>query len=762
MYLKELELHGFKSFAKKTALSFGSPIVAIVGPNGSGKSNVAEAMRFVLGEQSRDAMRAKRGEDLVWNGSKNVARLGRASVSLTFDNSHRVFDLDYPEVVLSREVHRDGTNEYSINGTRSRLRDVLELLASAHIGSSAHHVISQGETDRILVVSAKERREMIEDALGLRIYEYKISESEKKLGKTEENLKEITLLRKELAPRMQFLKKQVERVERARTLREELALAAREYFAREKSYLDHEKEAIRTGRKAPREELAEVERKVRELRERIEKGEGREDSRELLSLESRSRELRERKDVSSRKIGRIEGMIELSSSAKALEGKEERSQNDIMIPAAKVREFAGIVKGLLDDALLRVSIVDVKDTLARLKEKISGFLSSMEEKYLIRDTRYQENSHGTTLPALQKEKEEIAKEILELGREEQEVSAKIDELRKISEERALAGRDAEKELFTLLSRERDLSLALEKINQQESHISREEREWKAELGEVAILAGKEALEFEHLALGEREVGGEAEVKTEREAQKERKKKIERMKIRLEELGLGGGDDIVKEFEEVKKRDNFLTREIDDLEKSAQSLKKIIDDLHDELEKCFTDGLEKINKKFQDFFTLLFGGGTARLSLLVPQKRKIKDQDELTPNEMLELGIMPEEQERGLEISLSLPHKRLRGLQMLSGGERTLVSIALLFAVSQVNPPPFLVLDETDAALDEANSKKYADMLEDLSTTTQLMIITHNRETMSRAGIIYGITAGQDAVSKVLSIKFEDAEGMMAR
>ncbi|MCI0542463.1 AAA family ATPase, partial [bacterium] len=184
MYLKELELQGFKSFAKKTKLSFGSPIVAIVGPNGSGKSNVAEAFAFVLGEQSRDAMRAKRGKDLIWNGSKNVVRRGSASVTLTFDNAQKVFDLDYPEVILSREVHRDGTNEYSINGTRTRLRDVLELLASAHIGSSRHHIISQGETDRILVVSAKERREMIEDALGLRIYEYKISESEKKLVKT--------------------------------------------------------------------------------------------------------------------------------------------------------------------------------------------------------------------------------------------------------------------------------------------------------------------------------------------------------------------------------------------------------------------------------------------------------------------------------------------------------------------------------------------------------------------------------------------------
>jgi len=116
----------------------------------------------------------------------------------------------------------------------------------------------------------------------------------------------------------------------------------------------------------------------------------------------------------------------------------------------------------------------------------------------------------------------------------------------------------------------------------------------------------------------------------------------------------------------------------------------------------------------------------------------------------------EEDEEGVDVSVSLPHKKIRGLQMLSGGERALPSIALLFAISQVNPPPFMVLDETDAALDEANSRKYGDMVENLARYSQLIVITHNRETMSRAGTLYGVTMGNDAVSKVLSISFETA------
>ena len=218
--------------------------------------------------------------------------------------------------------------------------------------------------------------------------------------------------------------------------------------------------------------------------------------------------------------------------------------------------------------------------------------------------------------------------------------------------------------------------------------------------------------------------------------------------------------MLKEYEEVIDRDAFLDRELTDLEKSAESLHQLIFELSEKLATEFKEGLEKINKQFQEFFTTLFGGGTASLKTVVPVKKKKAEDESLEA--ATEETVPEEEEEEGLDINISLPHKRLRGIQMLSGGERTLTSIALLFSVSQVNPPPFLVLDETDAALDESNSKKYGMMLETLSKTSQLAIITHNRETMSHAGIIYGVTVGVDCISKILSIKFEDAEGMMAR
>ena len=210
MRLKSLEIIGFKSFAKKAVLEFSVPISSIVGPNGSGKSNVAEAMRFVLGEQSIKSMRGKKGEDLIFNGTEKTGRLNHARVNVVFDNTDRAFNIDFEEVSISREVFRDGTHQYYINGSQVRLKDVHELLSSVHIGASGHHIISQGEADRILNASLKERKAMIEDALGLKIYHWRINESEKKLSKTEENLKDVGMLRREISPHLKYLKKQVE------------------------------------------------------------------------------------------------------------------------------------------------------------------------------------------------------------------------------------------------------------------------------------------------------------------------------------------------------------------------------------------------------------------------------------------------------------------------------------------------------------------------------------------------------------------------
>ena len=175
-----------------------------------------------------------------------------------------------------------------------------------------------------------------------------------------------------------------------------------------------------------------------------------------------------------------------------------------------------------------------------------------------------------------------------------------------------------------------------------------------------------------------------------------------MKIRLEELGGAGGSEVIKEYKETSERDAFLAKELEDLKKSAESLQQLIKELLEKLDVEFREGINKINKTFQEFFSMMFGGGEAKLEIIKNYKLKAKNpiEEEIENTE-------EQKPEEGIEINVSLPRKRIRGLDMLSGGERALTSIALLFAISQVNPPPFIILDETDAALDEANSKNTA-------------------------------------------------------
>jgi len=181
--LKKITLNGFKSFAKRSSLDFDASVTGIVGPNGSGKSNIVEAFRFVLGEQSIKSMRGKTGADLIFNGSQSISKLNRAKVSVVFDNTSRQFrivsdsnivtSLDFDEIEISREVFADGVNKYSINGTEVRLKDIHEILSCVHVGASGHHIISQGQADRLLSSTSKDRKTIIEDALGLKIYQIK-------------------------------------------------------------------------------------------------------------------------------------------------------------------------------------------------------------------------------------------------------------------------------------------------------------------------------------------------------------------------------------------------------------------------------------------------------------------------------------------------------------------------------------------------------------------------------------------------------------
>jgi chromosome segregation protein len=338
-------------------------------------------------------------------------------------------------------------------------------------------------------------------------------------------------------------------------------------------------------------------------------------------------------------------------------------------------------------------------------------------------------------------------EVKKIEEEEREGISRAETLKQEINKEMEALRDLEREKFAFKVRHQELTSALELVIIKEGNLHTRTEAFEQEIKEGAALIGQEIFSYKNYEVTEDVLG---------HVQEEQRKKIERIKIKLEDNGLGNGAELMKEFQEVSERDQFLAKEMEDLEKSIESLKKLITDLKEKIDVEFNEGVKKINVEFQEFFSLMFGGGHGSLSIIEIKKRKISEVDE-EGEEIVEMedeeGVAPE---KGIEINVSLPHKKVKELNAFSGGERSLTSIALLFAMSQVNPPPFLVLDETDAALDESNSRKYGDMLEKLSEHSQLIVVTHNRETMSRAGILYGVTIGSDEASKLLSVKFEEA------
>ena len=211
MYLKRIEMLGFKSFAKKTSLEFSTGITAVVGPNGAGKSNVADAMRWVLGEQSMRQLRGKRSDDIIFAGGHGKAALGLAEVSLTLDNSTGWVPSEYSEITVTRRSYRSGENEYLINKQKVRLKDVVLLLAQARIGHDSYTVVGQGLIDAALSLRAEERRGLFEDAAGIRPFQVQRAEAENRLRQTEQNLDRLRDIVGEIEPRLAPLKEQARR-----------------------------------------------------------------------------------------------------------------------------------------------------------------------------------------------------------------------------------------------------------------------------------------------------------------------------------------------------------------------------------------------------------------------------------------------------------------------------------------------------------------------------------------------------------------------
>ncbi|TXH01738.1 MAG: hypothetical protein E6P95_01290 [Candidatus Moraniibacteriota bacterium] len=767
MYLRKLELNGFKSFATKTVLDFlpdcdiasGAKlarndsrsdsvrcgITAIVGPNGSGKSNVADAIRWAIGEQSSKNLRGKKSEDVIFAGTDKKTRLGTASVTLYFDNTDKRIPIEFTDVAITRKVYRSGESEYLVNGSRVRLMDVVDLLAKAGVGKDSYCVINQGMSDAVLQATPIERRTTFEDAAGVKQYQIEKERALRKIESTKENLARVDSLVIEIEPHLKNLRRQAEKAAqgkdiaaRLRSKQELLYSFLWQSFTEERGSLLTQRNQLENTITILEQTVSEIERLTKETAVALETNVAE------TSLEQALATLRAALNESIREMSLLEGRREGE-----LEKRREREAIEI-IPVdlhfveARLEEVSKLQAALIEK-LTRVEkledLQDIKEFATVIKQRVAELraqagegsvkmkkISALsEEERLESDTRLAklENDLATLKAAIEKneslvkEKSEALNLLREQGRKERE---------------------------NFFAREREV---------REQHYTLQRK--KDELNELKVrLARVEVREEDLTALVREELSlaPEALVYDGTPVEREKlEKEILRLKIEVEHIGTLDPL-VVDEFQETEKRYNFLVTESTDLKQALESLRMVVRQMDEKIDAEFQSAFQEISKKFVEYFKLIFGGGKAELSLV---KIKARKRDEGSEEEIDDTEVTEEETddfEYGIEISACPPGKRIHNLSMLSGGERSLTSLALLFAIIAHNPPPFAVLDEVEAALDEANSRRFSRMLNELSQHTQFIAITHNRETMSQAALLYGVTMGDDGVSKLLSIRLD--------
>ncbi|MFA5188109.1 MAG: AAA family ATPase [Patescibacteria group bacterium] len=890
MYLEKLEIQGFKSFAKKTVLEFPAKvnsskgITGIVGPNGSGKSNVADAIRWVLGEQSIKTLRGKKSQDVIFSGSDTKARLGFAEASLYLNNHDKQADIDYTELIITRRVYQSGEGEYFINNNKARLTDIQLLLAKANFGQRTYSIIGQGMADSVLSASLAERKELFDEAVGVKQFQIKREQALNKFKATRENLAQTQLTLNELEPRLKSLSRQVKRLEKREEIEKELKDLELNYFSQlwqdlnkkeveiqkekgnlEKFYLNLDKDISRIQSKI-NEFSTESSRQViyekiqneynnlvgqknsllteqTVLKAKLNLELEKQGQTNIIWLSKRSEELQmkienfkqqiaETEDLYNKEQANLKGKeINLQSLDLRLESVRtelNKIQKTVQLPFEAEQELELIFKEQQDlvSQLAKVEKMEdlqgIKNSAREISQKLAVYLEKLKSakkqgtenlqnlQSQLENLTNQKNNLSLELTEAslnQNSKQEkitgLNQEIARAKAEQESISKEISLSQIKPENKKEINLRIEKELDELSSKIADLETKIkeqgEKVNQfnleeqnKKENLISLQKEFQEKQGQINQYSQQiNQLNIELAKYSTKKEDLESEIRLEEldleiiarhsaqlaESEDLAYQKIQQLKRQMEIIG-GIDEETMKEYTEIKERFDFLKTQSDDLEQAITSLEKIIEDLDETIKEQFDKAFKEINKEFQKYFKILFNGGQAELLKISAEEIKKEEKIEAEGQEGKEAteeegGVLIQadkfekrikEREResysGIEIKATPPGKKIKAINMLSGGERALTSIALICAIISNNPSPFIVLDEVDAALDEANAERFDHILTELANKTQFIVITHNRVTMHYAHVLYGVTMGDDGISKLLSIKLADAEEMV--
>ncbi len=461
--LASLELHGYKTFAKETNLVFPARITAIVGPNGSGKSNVADSIRWVLGEQSYSMLRAKKTEDMIYSGSESRSRAGMASVSITFDNQTGWLPIDYSEVTLTRRAYRDGQNEYLLNNQRVRLKDFHELLAKTGLADRTYTIIGQGLVDLALSIRPDERRRLFEEAAGIGLYRSRKEEATRRLETTQRNLERVSDILDEIRPRLRSLEKQSARVGEYKLVQESLKNNLREWYGYQwmvaQSQLENTQALLAEAETASTESKIVVDgdrQRIEDLRQDVDQ--------KRVKIDQLMNDLRSLRDE-----------IQLQNQSIAVLDSRKRS-------AEESRSQLVLDSGNLEETIL--SEEKILASLSGEQNRQEQELASLSERFLLANSEYetlktQKDSLERQERALSSKQLESEKNAAILRARKQEFAYRLEELKKstgssqekllvVSEKKTLFERQLEALLNNIANQEQSIALLEGDIDKQGS------------------------------------------------------------------------------------------------------------------------------------------------------------------------------------------------------------------------------------------------------------------------------------------------------
>lgn len=925
MFLKSLDIFGFKSFADKTHVEFADGITALLGPNGCGKSNVVDAIKWVLAENKAKNLRADTMESVIFNGTETRPPLNIAEVTLTISNENNLLKFDAPEIALKRRLYRSGESEYYINNRQCGPTEIKRLFMDTGVGKAAYSVMEQGKIDQILSSKPEDRRYLFEEAAGISRSKVEVLEAERELEHSRQKLAQVEVALTENKRSYETLKIQSEKTIRYRALKEEIfndeldiqLLRLKDFLQNQtrqeqtKKEIAEKRDAIqaeiqeinstlsenndkikdlqvqmselnqelvkiqteKTGKLAMsktlnlqasqiREKVGQLEVHIRAVEERIETLTEEIDEQEA-DLHSMTRQLEDIK----KNIGSFKDNIE-QSALTITENKQKIKESQVEIEDLNKERasFQDSLKSITEDivteldaklkdsgfsaAASRIAKEELDNLIGRLRvfaegrknifsdyASISGHTSDESEKFtndaisaiteissLVKQIEESLNNYASTMPSFiddflapegiitkkreidrnisenLKKIETIQERIENFKAENLQLEEKIDEYKEtlsklhVSEakmeeqikasksqtellKRNLtseqnAKRQNEDELFNEKKRQEDLESQIFDIQSELSQIEHRGQECVENIGRLdnqiqeyntSVTGKQDALKkkqeeqqkyqamFEKLTLDL--VTSENDIKNIKQNFRDTHSRDlmefeERMykittpavelrdklaKVREEFKNLGQVNLMApEEFGEQKERYEKLQASYDDTCKSMENMLRISEEIRSKSTEMFLDTYNKIKKNFHNMFRRLFNGGRGELRLVDPQ-------NVLTS---------------GIDIFAQPPGKKLENIALLSGGEKTMTAVALLFATYQVRPSPFCLLDEIDAALDDKNVTSFVQALRSFAKLSQYIVITHNKKTVMGARTMLGVTMEESGVSKIITMRLD--------